>query len=65
MNGYCPCFLTDKKSKKLLFDNNNIKMAKDNKIEIDLISKTKNYAIYKSFSSVLIGLLLLDDIDEP
>jgi len=40
-------------------------MAKDNKIEIDLISKTKNYAIYKSFSSVLIGLLLLDDKDEP
>ena len=57
-------FFTDKKSKKLLFDNNNIGMNKDNKIDTDLRLKISRY-YYKSFSSVLIGLLLLDDKDEP
>ena len=39
-------------------------MNKDNKIDTDLRLKISRY-YYKSFSSVLIGLLLLDDKDEP
>ena len=48
-------FFTDKKSKKLMFDNNNIGMNKDNKIDNRFKIKDKPFIIINHFLLFLLG----------